>query len=84
MIRASLIALATAAALVAGASNASAGNNFSISFGVGGYGGGFYPGYYSPHPAYYDDDCQYVKVKKWVQKKNGNWKKIWVTKLVCY
>jgi hypothetical protein len=82
MIRASLIGLATAAALVAGTSTASAGNNFSFSFGVG--HSGFYPGYYSPYSVYHDDDCHYVKVKKWVQKKNGNWKKIWVSKLVCY
>jgi hypothetical protein len=62
MIRASLIGLATAAALTAGASTASAGVDFN---------------------AYYQDDCHYVKVKKWV-KKNGVWKKKFVKKLVCY
>jgi hypothetical protein len=82
MIRTALIGLATAAALTAGASTASAGVNVDVNFGLG---GGFYPGYpiYSPYPAYYDDDCHYVKVKKWI-KKNGNWKKIWVKKFVCY
>jgi hypothetical protein len=83
MIRASLIGLATAAALTTGASSASAGSNFSIH--IGGPGYGFYPGYYGS-PAYspfYDDDCHYVKKKIWV-KKNGMWKKKWVTKLVCY
>jgi hypothetical protein len=82
MLRASLIGLATAAALVTGASTASAGD-FNISVGLG---TGFYPGYvYSPYqPTFYEDDCHYVKTKKWVQTKNGNMKKIWVKKLVCY
>jgi hypothetical protein len=83
MIRASLIGLATAAALASGASSASAGG-LDISIGIG--TPGFYPGYYapvySPYP-FYQDDCHYVKVKKWV-KKNGGWKKKFVKKLVCY
>lgn len=80
MIRASLIGLATAVALTAGASAASAGSNLNISI-----GGGFYPGFYGPSYGYgfYDDDCHYVKKKIWV-KKNGMWKKKWVKKLVCY
>jgi hypothetical protein len=83
MIRASLIGLATAAALTASASSASAG--IDINVGIG--GPGFYPGYYaapvySPYP-FYQEDCHYIKVKKWV-KKNGMWKKKFVKKLVCY
>jgi hypothetical protein len=84
MIRASLIGLATAAALTAGASTASAGVDWNINVGIG--APGFYPGYYapvySPYP-FYEDDCHYIKVKKWV-KKNGMWKKKFVKKLVCY
>jgi len=82
MIRASLIGLATAAALTAGASTASAGVDVDVHFGGFGYGFGPHP-VYSPYPAYYDDDCHYIKGKKWV-KKNGKWKKIYVKKLVCY
>jgi hypothetical protein len=82
MIRTALIGLVTTAALTAGASAALADVDVHLGF------GGFYPSYpsypiYSPYPAFYDDDCHYVKVKKWI-KKNGNWKKIWVKKLVCY
>jgi hypothetical protein len=84
MLRASLIGLATAAALTAGASTASAGGlDVDVHFG-GGYG---YPyPVYSPYPAYfndYDDDCHWIKTKKWV-KKNGHWKKIYIKKMVCY
>jgi hypothetical protein len=81
MIRASLIGLATAAALTAGASTASAGVDFNVNLGFGPYAP-VHP-IYSPYPAYYQDDCHYVKVKKWV-KKNGVWKKKFVKKLVCY
>jgi hypothetical protein len=81
MIRASFIGLATAAALTAGASTASAGVDFNVNLGFGPYGP-VHP-IYSPYPAYYQDDCHYVKVKKWV-KKNGVWKKKFVKKLVCY
>ena len=84
MLRASLIGLATAAALTAGATTASAGVDFNVNVGLGSYG----PAYpvYSPYPVYYggyDDDCHYIKTKKWV-KKNGQWKKIYIKKLVCY
>jgi hypothetical protein len=84
MLRASLIGLATAAALAAGASSASAGG-IDVDVHFGGYGYNPYP-VYSPYPAYYngyDDDCHWIKTKKWV-KKNGNWKKIYIKKLVCY
>jgi hypothetical protein len=84
MIRASLIGLAAAAALAASASTASAGVDWHISVGAPGFGyNPYYSPYYSPYPAMYDDDCHYIKVKKWV-KKNGVKKKIWVNKLVCY
>ena len=85
MLRASLIGLATVAVLAAGASSASAGGiDVDVNFGLGGY----HPVYpiYSPYPVYYgsyDDDCHYIKTKKWV-KKNGHWKKIFIKKLVCY
>jgi|RhiMetdeSRZDD1v2_1073273.scaffolds.fasta_scaffold01848_40 hypothetical protein len=86
MLRASLIGLATVAALAAGASSASAGGlDVDVNFGLGGYGYHHYP-VYSPYPVYYDDyddDCHWIKTKKWV-KKNGHWKKIFIKKLVCY
>jgi hypothetical protein len=86
MIRASLIALAAAAALTAGASSASAGVDWHINVGVPGVG--FYDPYYAPvyTPYYspvYDDDCHYIKVKKWVWK-NGQKHKVYMKKLVCY
>ena len=80
MIRASLITLAAAAAVTAGASSASAGT--SVHFSFGSPYNPYYAPIYSPHPMY-DDDCHYIKVKKWVWK-NGQKKKIWVNKLVCY
>jgi len=82
MIRASLIALAAAAALTAGASSASAGVDVHIGFpGVyNPYYAPVYSPYYSPD---YDDDCHYIKVKKWVWK-NGQKHKVFVKKLVCY
>ena len=82
MLRASLISLATAVALTAGASSASAGVDVDVNFG---FGSPYHPVYpiYSPYPAFYDDDCHYIKTKKWV-KKNGHWKKIYIKKLVCY
>jgi hypothetical protein len=80
MFRASLIGLATAAALTAGASTASAGVDVDVHFGGFGFGSPYYPVY---SPGYWDDDCHYIKAKKWV-KKNGKWKKIYVKKLVCY
>ncbi len=83
MIRASVLGLATAAALAAGATSASAGVDWNIHVGFPGYGyGSPYAPVYSPYP-FYDEDCHYVKVKKMV-KKNGQWKKIYVKKLVCY
>jgi hypothetical protein len=83
MIRASLIGLAAAAALAASASTASAGVDVHIGFPGVGFYNPYYAPVYSPYPAMYDDDCHYIKVKKWV-KKNGVKKKIWVNKLVCY
>jgi hypothetical protein len=84
MIRASLIALAAAAALTAGASSASAGVDVLIGFpGVGFYNPYYarvYTPYYSP---VYDVDCHYIKVKKWVWK-NGQKHKVYMKKLVCY
>jgi hypothetical protein len=82
MLRASVIGLAAAAVLTAGASTASAGVNVDVNFG---FGSPYHPVYpiYSPYPAYYDEDCHYIKAKKWV-KKNGKFKKIYVKKLVCY
>ena len=81
MIRASVLGLATAAALAAGATSASAGVDFYIGFPGGHYGAPYSP-VYSPY-GFYEDDCHYVKTKKWV-KKNGKWKKIFVKQLVCY
>jgi hypothetical protein len=84
MLRASLIGFATAAALAAGASSASAGG-IDVDVHFGGYGYHPYP-VYSPYPVYYndyDDDCHWIKTKKWV-KKNGQWKKIFIKKMVCY
>lgn len=81
MIRASLIALAAAAALTAGASSASAGVDVHIGLpGVGIYNPYYGNPYYSP---VYDDDCHYIKVKKWVWK-NGQKHKVYMKKLVCY
>lgn len=85
MFRKAILAVAATAALVAGASAASAKTHVDFSIGIGGpgyfYGGYPYYGYgYSP---VYDDDCHYVKVKKWVKYK-GAWHKKYVTKLVCY
>ena len=82
MIRASLIVLAAAAALTAGASSAAAGVDVHIGF------PGVYNPYYAPvySPYYspgYEDDCHYIKVKKWVWK-NGQKHKVFVKKLVCY
>lgn len=84
MIRASLIALAAAAALTAGASSASAGVDVHIGFpGVGIYNPYYAPVYSPYYSPVYDDDCHYIKVKKWVWK-NGQKHKIFVKKLVCY
>jgi ABC-type sugar transport system substrate-binding protein len=85
MIRASLIALAAAAALTAGASSASAGVDVHIGFpGVGIYNPYYGNPYYSPvYEPVYDEDCHYIKVKKWVWK-NGHKHKVFVKKLVCY
>jgi hypothetical protein len=81
MLRASLITLAAAAALTAGASSAFAG--IDVHIGVPGFYNPYYAPVYSPYPMIYDEDCHYIKVKKWVWK-NGQKKKIFVKKLVCY
>jgi hypothetical protein len=82
MLRKALIAVVATAALVAGASAASAKTH--VDFNIG-FGPGFYYGTYPAYGYYpvYDDDCHYVKVKKWV-KYNGSWHKKYVKKLVCY
>ena len=85
MIRNTLIALTAAGAMgLALAPAAQAKTNLNIDVGLGFGGGGIYVG----GPAYvdggwYDDDCEFVKVKH-VKKKNGK-KKVWYTKqYVCY
>ncbi len=83
MIRTALIGLIAAAALVAGASNASAKVHWNVDVNIGMPGPqvGYYPSYspfYEPYPV----DCFYVKRKKWV-KVGGAWKVKLVNKLVC-
>ena len=87
MFRASVIGLIAAAALAVGASSASAGVNFDVNVGLGSpgfYGGPVYGDpVYSPYYYEQEDDCHFVKVKKLI-KNNGQWKKVWIKKLVCY
>lgn len=81
MIRSTLIALTAAAAMTAGlASSAQAKTNFDVDVY---FGGGFGPGYgYGYGPGYgWNDDCDYVWVKKWSNKKH---KYVWKKKFVCY
>ncbi|MDP9137247.1 MAG: hypothetical protein M3N38_03610 [Pseudomonadota bacterium] len=90
MIHTAIIGLAAAAALTIGASTASAGVDVHFNVGPGyGYGFGGYPYGYPPyhpayHPGYADPDCHYVTKWKWVKKANGNLKKKYYKKLVCY
>ena len=83
MIRPALISLIAAAALIAGASHASAKVHWNVDVNVGMPGPqvGYYPSYspfYEPYPV----DCFYVKQKKWV-KAGGAWKVKIVNRLVC-
>ena len=96
MTRSVLIVFAMVLGLVAGGTGAFAKTHvdFGVSIGTPGY----YPydPYYSDYPYYpyrpshaygyypaYGDSCQYVTLKKWV-KRHGEWRKKYVTKLVCY
>jgi ABC-type sugar transport system substrate-binding protein len=81
MFRKALIAVVATAALAAGATAATAKTHIDFNIGIGTPGFYYGPSYgYSP---VYDDDCHYVKVKKWVKYK-GAWHKKYVKKLVCY
>lgn len=83
MLRNTIIALSATAALglaLAPAAQAKTNIDFNVNLGVGGFVGE--PGYYPVDDGWYEEDCQYVKVKH-VKKKNGK-VKVWYTKeLVC-
>jgi hypothetical protein len=83
MLRTALVGLATAVALTAGATEASA-KKWNVDVHIGG-GPGFYGGpVYHPYYPIYDNgpDCYYVKKKKLVNI-GGIWKKKYINVLIC-